>query len=132
MKIDHRWRGPLSDPELDLLHAEAFAHALTSVPWNRRLSRHSIGWVTARSGDDLVGFVNLVGDGGDHAVLLDLAVADDARGRGVGTRLVREACDGARTLGCQWVHVDFVESLVPFYRDACGFAGTAAGLLALR
>lgn len=85
----------------------------------------------ARDEGGLVGFVNVAGDGGVHALLLDTCVATRARGRGIGAELVRAAVDGARAAGCEWLHVDFTEDLAPFYRDACGFRPTAAGLLAL-
>ena len=42
------------------------------VGWWDRIRPHSLGWVTARDGDGrLVGFVNVVSDGGVHAFLLD-------------------------------------------------------------
>jgi hypothetical protein len=37
----------------------------------------------------------------------------------------------ARDAGCEWMHVDFDDRLRPFYLDACGFAPTTAGLIAL-
>jgi hypothetical protein len=41
------------------------------------------------------------------------------------------ARDGARTAGCEWLHVDFDDDLRPFYFDACGFTPTNAGLIRL-
>ncbi|MER6301637.1 GNAT family N-acetyltransferase [Kitasatospora sp. NPDC001539] len=133
MTIDYAWRGPLTDPELDALHAEGFGHA--DRPGGRllRLERHSLGWVTARRTTDtaLVGFVNLAWDGGAHAFLLDTVVAPHARRQGIATRLVAEAADGARAAGCTWLHVDFEPHLRTLYLDACGLKPTEAGLLAL-
>ncbi|MGW7449011.1 GNAT family N-acetyltransferase [Kitasatospora sp. NPDC054795] len=133
MTIDYLWRGPLTDPELDTLHAEGFGHP--GEPGDRigRLERHSLGWVTARrtADDALVGFVNLAWDGGAHAFLLDTVVAPDAQRQGIATRLVAEAADGARAAGCTWLHVDYEPHLRPFYLDACGLRPTDAGLLAL-
>ncbi|MFD5436354.1 GNAT family N-acetyltransferase [Kitasatospora sp. NPDC127067] len=133
MTIDYLWRGPLTDPELDTLHAEGFGHP--GEPGDRiaRLERHSLGWVTARRTADatLVGFVNLAWDGGAHAFLLDTVVAPDARRQGIATRLVAAAADGARAAGCTWLHVDYEPHLRPFYLDACGLRPTDAGLLAL-
>lgn len=51
--------------------------------------------------------------------------------RGIGRDLVRSASDEAATAGCQWLHVDYEPHLQAFYRDACGFAPTAAGLVRL-
>ncbi|MFJ6623462.1 GNAT family N-acetyltransferase [Kitasatospora sp. NPDC091335] len=137
MTIDYRWRGPLTDPELDALHTEGFGGAgdppAEPTPWRARLERHSLGWVTARRTADgaLVGFVNLAWDGGAHAFLLDTVVSPDTRRRGVATRLVAEAADGARAAGCTWLHVDFEPHLRPLYLDACGLRATDAGLSAL-
>jgi hypothetical protein len=40
--------------------------------WWDQIRPHSFGWVTARAANRLiVGFVNLVADGGDHAFLID-------------------------------------------------------------
>ena len=93
---------------------------------------HSLGWVCARSEDDLIGFVNVAWDGGVHAFILDTIVTIDARGQGVGTQLVAVAVEGARTRGCEWLHVDFDDHLRAFYFEACGFAPTNAGLIGLR
>lgn len=40
--------------------------------------------------------------------------------------------DRIRAAGCEWLHVDFLDELTPFYFDACGFRPTAAGLVRLR
>lgn len=131
MELDYSWRGQVSDRELNALHAEAFGHVQLTVRWNEQLAARSIGWVIARQGAALVGFVNVIGDGGAHAVLLDTAVAVPLRSRSVGTRLVAEAAAGATAAGCRWLHVDFEDDLAGFYLDACGFRATAAGLLRL-
>ena len=39
--------------------------------WKELVARHSLGWVVARSGDELVGFVNIVWDGLVHAWIQD-------------------------------------------------------------
>ena len=78
------------------------------------------------------GFVNVLWDGLVHAWIQDTMVADSARHRGVATRLIEIARDGARDAGCEWLHVDFDRHLRPFYFDACGFAPTDAGLIELQ
>ncbi len=79
----------------------------------------------------MIGFVNVVGDGGAHAFVLDTVVAPSCRGQGVGAALIAAAVDGARRAECEWLHVDFEDHLRPFYYDACGFRRTAAGLISL-
>ncbi|POX51329.1 GNAT family N-acetyltransferase [Streptomyces sp. Ru71] len=131
MTITYEWRGDFTDGEVDGLHAESFGHPPLGEKWRARLHRHSLGWVCARRGGVLVGFVNLAWDGGAHAFVLDTMVAGAERGAGVGAALVAEAAQGARAAGCAWLHVDYERELEPFYLGACGFKPTAAGLLAL-
>ena len=97
-----------------------------------RSSRHSLGWVCAREDGQLAGFVNVAWDGGVHAFLLDTLVTARVRRRGVGTKLVAIASDGARAAGCEWLHVDFDDHLRSFYFGSCGFSPTNAGLIALK
>ena len=132
MALTYEWRGPFSNAEINALHAEAFHHRLLDDDWNGQVRGHSLGWVCARSEDDLVGFVNVAWDGGVHAFILDTIVTIDARGQGVGTQLVAVAIEGARTRGCEWLHVDFDDHLRAFYFETCGFVPTNAGLIGLR
>jgi GNAT superfamily N-acetyltransferase len=116
------------------LHAEAFQTKVfdeSEWDWVALTGRHSLDWVVARQGTELVGFVNVVWDGLVHAWLQDTMVARRARGAGIGTGLVAHARDGATAAGCEYLHVDFDEHLRPFYLGACGFTPTSAGLLIL-
>ncbi|EGG47173.1 MULTISPECIES: GNAT family N-acetyltransferase [Streptomyces] len=131
MTIRYTWRGGFDNAALETLHAEGFGHPAGNTDWRARLERHSLGWVCALREDALVGFVNVVGDGGAHAFLLDTVVARGERGSGIGTALVARAAQEARAAGCEWLHVDFEEHLRHFYLEGCGFRETAAGLLAL-
>jgi GNAT superfamily N-acetyltransferase len=101
--------------------------------WWDQIRPHSFGWVTARTEDGLlVGFVNVVGDGGVHAFLLDTKTRGSFQRRGIGTRVVALAARHAQAAGCEWLHVDFEPELRTFYFDACGFEPTDAGLIDLR
>ncbi|MFJ1599967.1 GNAT family N-acetyltransferase [Streptomyces sp. NPDC088261] len=135
MTITYEWRGDFDNAALGALHAEGFGpragDSAAPADWHARLRRHSLGWVCARDGDHLIGFVNVAWDGGVHAFVLDTVVARRHRSRGVGATLVRTAADRARAAGCDWLHVDFEEKLRSFYFDACGFRPSAAGLIAL-
>jgi GNAT superfamily N-acetyltransferase len=134
MTIAYEWRGDFTSAEANALHAECFDHPVLSDDewdWRGQVERHSLGWVCARDGADLVGFVNVAWDGTVHAFVLDTMVANRARRHGIGTRLVAIAVDEARAAGCEWLHVDFEEHLRAFYFDACGFRPTNAGLIAL-
>ncbi|MFE7767643.1 GNAT family N-acetyltransferase [Streptomyces sp. NPDC057438] len=131
MTISYEWRGHFDNTALDALHADGFGHPVTATDWRTRLERHSLGWVCAAEDGTLIGFVNVVWDGGVHAFVLDTVVAAHRRGSGVGAALIETAAREARAAGCQWLHVDFEEHLRPFYVDACGFKETAAGLIAL-
>jgi len=128
--LEFAWRGDATDDELVTLTQSHDGNAQPG--WWDRVRPNSLGWVTARSVDGaLVGFVNVAWDGGDHAFLIDTAVRPDHQRRGVGTELVRIAAVHAKDAGCEWLEVDFDESLAPFYIAACGFEPTAAGLIHL-
>lgn len=131
MTIKYEWRGDFENAALNALHADGFGHPVGRTDWRERLDRHSLGWVCAWEADSLVGFVNVVWDGGVHAFILDTVVARTRQGTGVGAALVAAAADGARAANCEWLHVDFEEHLSSFYFDACGFKETTAGLIAL-
>jgi GNAT superfamily N-acetyltransferase len=133
--ISYEWRGEFDNDEVNCLHAEAFeTEVFGEDEWNWRAltSAHSLGWVTARDGTALVGFVNVLWDGLVHAWIQDTMVAVSARRRGVGTALVEQARRAAREAGCEWLHVDFDDHLRGFYLDSCGFRPTNAGLIELQ
>jgi ribosomal protein S18 acetylase RimI-like enzyme len=129
-QIEYRWRAEASDSELVAL-VESHG-GRSEVGWWDRIRPVSLGWVTARRpGGELIGFVNVAWDGGDHAFLLDTKVASAYQRRGIATAIVAEAVRQAKAAGCEWIHVDFEERLAPFYFRACGFRPTAAGLIHL-
>jgi GNAT superfamily N-acetyltransferase len=134
MAVEYTWRGDFSNEEMNALHAEAFeTRVYDESEWNWRdqVERHSLGWVIAREGEALLGFVNVPWDGLVHAWIEDTMVARSARHRGVGKELIAVATRGAREAGCEWLHVDFDDDLRGFYFGACGFTRTNAGLIEL-
>jgi hypothetical protein len=134
MPVSYLWRGDFSSAEVNLLHAESFGTRLfgdEESDWRARVQRHSLGWVAARDGADLVGFVNVAWDGGVHAFVLDTMVSGSVRHSGIGTEMLDVARAQATSAGCQWLHVDFEDDLGPFYFEAGGFTPTAAGLIRL-
>jgi ribosomal protein S18 acetylase RimI-like enzyme len=66
--------------------------------WWDQIRPYSLGWVTARLLDqkNLVGFVNVAWDGGDHAFLLDAKVAGSHQRQGIAAALVGHAVGHAR------------------------------------
>lgn len=132
MKIRYAWRGHLTNNAVNALHAEGFEHDPFDDDWETQLERHSLGWVCAYDGDELVGFVNVAWDGAVHAFILDTLVAVRLQRRGIGAQLVAVAATNAREAGCEWLHVDYEPALRDFYVKACGFAETEAGLIRLR
>ena len=130
--ITYEWRGQFSNDAVNALHAEGFSHQPLEDDWQAQVNRHSLGWVCAWDGRDLVGFVNVGWDGAVHAFLLDTLVTARVRRHGVGSRLVAIAADNAQAAGCEWLHVDFDDDLGPFYFGSCGFRPTNAGVMALR
>jgi GNAT superfamily N-acetyltransferase len=133
MVVGYEWRGAFANDEVNALHAQAFETRVFDASewnWEQLVAEHSLGWVVARDGGELVGFVNVLWDGLVHAWIQDVMSA--RRGLGIGTQLVGVARDQARAAGCEWLHVDFDEHLRPFYFDACGFTPTTAGLISLQ
>lgn len=137
MTTAFEWRGVFTSSEVNALHAEAFdTRVFGDDEWNwvDQLEAHSLGWVTARNpllGGRLTGFVNVPWDGLVHAWIQDTMVAADAGRQRVATRMIETAKEGARSAGCEWLHVDFDDHLRPLYFDACGFTPTNAGLINL-
>jgi GNAT superfamily N-acetyltransferase len=134
MAITFEWRGAFTDAEVNALHGEAFESRASDGAgrnWTDLLDQHSLGWVVARDGGNLVGFVNVIWDGLVHAWLQDTMVAQSARRHGIGRKLVTMARHRAHDAGCQWLHVDYGDHLTHFYEVICGFAPTSAGLMSL-
>lgn len=133
--INFEWRGAFTSTEANQLHAEAFDTEVFSDqewPWAEQVDRHSLGWVTARSGTgELVGFVNVISDGFIHAWIQDVMVSESAQRQRVGVQLVHLARDQCRDAGCEWLHVDFDDEHASFYIEACGFTPASAGLMPL-
>ena len=131
--VAFEWRGDFDGDALNRLHAEAFDHRVYSVEewdWRALVERHSLGWVVAHGGGELLGFANVPWDGFVHAWLQDVMVARRAQRRGIGVGLVSVATEAAREAGCEWLHVDYDDDLDSFYR-ACGFTPARAGLIEL-
>ena len=118
----------IDDLVLSSLHSAAFGQANSVSPWQANLARHSVCWVGASEQEMLVGFVHASGDGGRHAFVLDTVVHPERQGQGIGSELVERLALAVRDLGCEWLHVDYEDHLAEFYRLACGFSHTAAGL----
>ena len=132
--IDFEWCGTFTSTEANALHAAAFnARLYSDEEWNwvELVRRHSLGWCTARSGRDLIGFTNVIWDGLVHAWIQDVMVAPEHQKAGIGRRLVEMAAAHARDAGCEWLHADFDDDVADFYYRTCGFERTNGGLLYL-
>jgi ribosomal protein S18 acetylase RimI-like enzyme len=129
--ITYTWRGPFESTEVERLHAACFGRDVGEWDWYGQVDTHSLGWVCARAGDALVGWVNVAWDGGSHAFVLDAIVAASHRRQGIASRLVTVGTSAARDAGCEWLHVDFDDHLRPFYFGACDFTSTNAGVIRL-
>lgn len=123
--IRYRANPAIHDSQLNAL----FASAWVDHTWRDfgRVLQQSLVYVCAFDSVRLVGFVNVAWDGGSHAFLLDPTVDREYRRRGIGLELVGHAGAAAATRGAEWLHVDYVAELEPFYAKA-GFRPTAAGL----
>ena len=92
--IEVRWRGGFASREANALHAAAFGGPVypdQEWDWVALVDAHSLGWVTARVGDELVGFANVLWDGFVHAWLQDVMVTPARQRSGIGVALVELA-----------------------------------------
>lgn len=130
-QIRYEWRGDFANDEVNALHADAFEHRQFEDDWQALVNENSLGWVIARDGEVLVGFVNVISDGLVHAWIQDEMVSAASRHRGIGVHLIEVARDRSKSAGCEWLHVDFDDHLKPFYFGAAGFTPTNGGLINL-
>jgi GNAT superfamily N-acetyltransferase len=98
------WRGYQSFYKTDI------APEVSSVTWSRLLdATEPMGAALAWDGTSAVGLVHHIRHRscwtiGDYVYLQDLFVSPDARGAGVGRRLIEYVYDLARAEGCTRVH----------------------------
>ena len=119
---------PVSNEELNALFDAAWpGHTFSDFT---QILSHSLLYVCAYAGEQLIGFVNVAWDGGIHAFILDTTVHPDFRRRGIGVELVQRAATEAQLRAIEWLHVDYEPHLASFYA-ACGFRSTHAGLIHL-
>ena len=124
--VELRVSQPVSDVSLNGLFAAAWeGHIERSF---RPVLSRSLLYICAYANGELVGFVNVATDGGQHAFVLDTCVHGDHRKRGIGKALVCKAIDEASRKGIAWLHVDYAPELHRFY-EACGFRSSSAGVL---
>jgi GNAT superfamily N-acetyltransferase len=117
---------PADNASLNVLFAAAWDnHSETDFAY---LLTYCMTYICAYHDEDLVGFVKLAWDGGEHAFLLDTTVHPAMQRQGIGQQLVMKAVQAAREHGIMWVHVDYEPHLDGFYRG-CGFRPTLAGLI---
>lgn len=129
MTIDYQISPQVGSEDLNSLFAAAWPEH-TAIDFQPLLER-ALVYVCAFENDRLIGFAKIVGDGGIHGFLLDPTVAPDRQRHGIGKELVQQCAEESRRRGIEWLHVDYVPELKPFY-EACGFRSTQAGLLRLK
>jgi ribosomal protein S18 acetylase RimI-like enzyme len=103
MTVSYSWRGEFKNEALNALHADAFERPNATYDWWTQINRYSLGWVCARNGETLVGFVNVASDGGVRAFILDTIVARQAQRQGIGAEMVLIAIRESRKAGCEWL-----------------------------
>jgi ribosomal protein S18 acetylase RimI-like enzyme len=106
---------------------EAIGEIASEEFLKKRLATPSMQTTVAEEGREIVGFASVRRMGEREAELSGIVVLESARGRGVGSRLLRKALDGARKRGFNSVVVKTEvanERAIGFYKKA-GF--TEAG-----
>lgn len=113
------------DQSLNALFDEAWpAHRQTEFG---PLLEASLLHVLAYRSDEVIGFVRVIGCGGDRGFVVGPTVRPDSQGQGVGTALLNEAASAAQEAGVKTLHVEFISQLRQFYSRS-GFKHTAAGV----
>jgi GNAT superfamily N-acetyltransferase len=98
------WRGYQDFYKTDI------AEAVSDITWNRLLDpAEPMGAAMAWDGDKAIGLVHHIQHRscwtmGDYCYLQDLFVAEDARGHGVGRKLIEYVYAYAKSKGCSRVH----------------------------
>jgi GNAT superfamily N-acetyltransferase len=98
------WRGYQAFYKTDI------AEAVSDVTWSRLLDpAEPMGAALAWDGDKAIGLVHHIQHRscwttGDYCYLQDLFVAEDARGHGVGRKLIEYVYAYAKSKGCSRVH----------------------------
>lgn len=98
------WRGYQAFYKVDL------SEAVTDCTWGRLNDPDEpVGGALAWRGSEAVGLVHHIRHRsawtiGDYCYLQDLFVADDARGAGLGRRLIAHVYEVAKAAGCSRVH----------------------------
>ena len=128
--VDYRVNPTVTNTELDRLYVVSWPNHHPPYDFRPELE-HSLAFVGAYVGDELIGFVRLAWDGSVHAFLLEPTVHPNYRRQGIGRTLVERAVAVACDRGMEWVHVDYEPHLHKFYQT-CGFTSTNAGLIHLR
>ena len=83
---------------------------VSDITWQRLLDpAEPMGGALAWNGDKAVGLVHHIQHRscwtvGDYCYLQDLFVTDEARGLGIGRKLIEYVYDGAKARGCSRVH----------------------------
>jgi len=123
--FEYRVAPPVSELSLNTLFSAARGHHR----WRRFASMHrrSLVYLCAYYRNQVVGYVNVVWDGGTRGFLVDLTVHPEYRGRGIGTALVERAVEVANRRGVGSLRAEFGPDEVEFYRRL-GFESVDAGV----
>ena len=115
------------------LHAQAFDRPWNAGEFRALLEQRGVGALAVEEDEDLLGFI-LVRTVAGEAEILTLAVAPQARRRGVGAALVEAAAGAAQALGAEAmfleVAADNAAALALYRRAAFAVAGRRPGYYA--
>ncbi|MGQ7788570.1 GNAT family N-acetyltransferase [Nesterenkonia sp. K-15-9-6] len=98
----------------------------TASGWSPRSADGRESWVTATVSGRLVGFVRMIGDQDQDAVVLELLL--DPEHHRLGETLVQQAAEMAREAGHRRLFADFADSQDRALFKACGFVRASAGV----
>lgn len=122
MTVDYRAELPATADFVRLFRASGWTEA-SAVPEDRLAAALAASWygVCACEGRRLVGMGLVISDGALHALIVDVIVEPERRGRGIGTEIVRRLVDRCREAGILQVELFAARGKRAFY-ERLGFS----------
>lgn len=119
--IDYRPEPPSPADFIRLFRASGWSEA-DEIPEERLAAAPLGAWcgVTARLGGRVVGMGLVLSDGALHALIVDVIVAPELRGTGIGTEVVRRLVARCREAGIPSIQLFCARGKRPFY-ERLGF-----------
>ena len=119
------------DTQSSRFPASAVFHRSLRSPEKERIALENSINVSARSGQELVGFLRIVTDGSYIFYIVDVMVDPDYQSRGIGTKLVLNSLEEMKKRGFMKIFLTAIPGSEPFY-ESLGFNPSMSPVLTIR